>query len=46
MAICVTEPEAAKRIREVRSHEFRVINCAEEGYEQQLIQFLNPSAHA
>lgn len=46
MAICVTEPEAAQRIREVRSHEFQVINCAEAGYEQRLIRFLNPHAHA
>ncbi|MCO6475870.1 MAG: toll/interleukin-1 receptor domain-containing protein [Phaeodactylibacter sp.] len=46
MAICVTDPGASSRIREVRSHEFRVINCAREGYEQELIQFLNPQAHA
>lgn len=46
MAICVTDPEVAKRIREVRSHEFQVINCVEKDYESQLIQFLNPSAYA
>ncbi len=46
MAICVTDPGANSRIREVRSHEFQVINCAREGYEQQLIQFLNSQSHA
>ena len=46
MAICVTEPDVVRRIREVRSHEFQIIDCAKEGYEQQLIQFLNAPQHA
>lgn len=46
MAICVTDPEVAKRIREVRSHEFHVIDCTKQGYELQLIQFLNAPRHA
>lgn len=46
MAICVAEPDAAQRIREVRSHEFQVIDCAQEGFEQQVIQFLNTRYHA
>jgi len=46
MAICVTDPDAGRRIREVRSHEFRVIDCAQEGFEQQLVQFLTAPSHA
>lgn len=46
MAICVTDPDAARRIREVRSHEFQVIDCAQEGFEQHVIQFLNAQRHA
>ena len=46
MAICVADPDTERRIREVRSHEFRVINCANEGFEQQIIQFLKGSGHA
>lgn len=46
MAICVADPDTERRIREVRSHEFRIINCAGEGFEQQIIQFLKGSGHA
>lgn len=41
MAICVTEPDTARRIREVRSHEFRIIDCTQTGYEQRIVEFLN-----
>lgn len=46
MAICVTDPDVARRIREVRSHEFQVIDCTQESYEQHVIQFLNAQGHA
>jgi len=46
MAICVTDPEVEKRIREVRSHEFTVINCVQDDFELRLTQFLNTPAHA
>lgn len=46
MAICVAEPDVAQRIREVRSHEFRIIDCAHEGFEQEIVQFLKASRHA
>ncbi len=46
MAICVTEPDTARRIREVRSHEFRIIDCTQTDYEQRIVEFLNAQRHA
>jgi hypothetical protein len=46
MAICVAEPDAKRRIRAVRSHEFRIIDCSQQGFEQQLILFLQNQHHA
>jgi hypothetical protein len=46
MAICVADPDAERRRREVRSHEFRIIDCSQPGFEQQLIQFLQNHRHA
>ena len=43
MAICVAEPDVAARIREVRSHDFKVIDCAQPGFEQEILTFLNES---
>jgi hypothetical protein len=40
MAVCVADPEVEKRIREVRSHEFEVINCALDDFEAKLTAFL------
>jgi TIR domain len=41
MAICVADPDAAARLREVRSDEFELINCALPDYRRQLLDFLN-----
>ncbi len=46
MAICVADPDAERRRREVRSHQFRIIDCSQPGFEQQLIQFLQNQYHA
>ncbi len=46
MAICVADPDVNQRLREVRSHEFRVIDCTKPGFENQIVQFLNPASHA
>lgn len=46
MAICVTEPDTERRIREVRSHEFSIIDCTQTGYEQRIVEFLNAQHHA
>lgn len=46
MAICVADPDADKRKREVRSHEFQIIDCSRQDFEQQIIQFLQDQRHA
>lgn len=45
MAICVADPDAADRIRQVRSHEFKVIDCAKDGFEQEILTFLKDASH-
>ena len=40
-AICVADPHVEQRLREVRSHEFEVINCARPDYTARLLDFLN-----
>jgi hypothetical protein len=45
MAICVSDPDAAERIRQVRSHEFKIIDCAKDGFEQEILMFLKAASH-
>ncbi len=46
MAICVTDPDAGQRLREVRSHEFMVIDCTKPGFQDLIVQFLKNTGHA
>ena len=46
MAICVTDPDAGQRLREVRSHEFMVIDCTQPNFQEQIVNFLNNTGHA
>lgn len=46
MAICVTDPDAGQRLREVRSHEFMVIDCTKPGFQDIIVQFLKNASHA
>ncbi|MEN9415004.1 MAG: hypothetical protein RLZ62_1308, partial [Bacteroidota bacterium] len=46
MAICVTDPDAGQRLREVRSHEFMVIDCTKPGFQDLIVQFLKNAGHA
>lgn len=46
MAICVAEPDVLGRIAEVKSHRFRIIDCTQADFEQQIVEFLNPQGHA
>ena len=46
MAICVADPDVVDRIRQVRSHEFKIIDCAKEGFEKEILTFLNTASHA
>lgn len=41
MAVCVTGPDVSARIRELRSHYFRLIDCTQPGFEQEILAFLN-----
>ncbi|MCC6462809.1 MAG: TIR domain-containing protein [Saprospiraceae bacterium] len=40
IAICVSDPEANKRIEEMKRSRIEIINCTEQGFEQKIVQFL------
>lgn len=45
MAVCVADPDASERLREVRSNEFTIINATTSNYQQEILNFLNAPSH-